>query len=149
MASSTQISNVVGAVTAVLINVLLIALFVARLGQKPKIEYWLGVAIILGLLPLSYLFIMGILARRPLLFFIQVGLMLAYLVVELLADYVLKVEFRQVRRLVIPYATLFFAATGGMIGVASRAGKIWTIAAVLSFLAMTILSLVQRHITGQ
>ena len=56
---------------------------------------------------------------------------------------------RLVRWLVIPYVTLFFAATGGMIGIASRAGKVWTIAAVLSFFAMTILSLVQRHITGQ
>jgi len=56
---------------------------------------------------------------------------------------------RLVRWLVIPYVTLFFAATGGMIGIASRAGKVWTIAAALSFFAMTILSLVQRHITGQ
>jgi len=56
---------------------------------------------------------------------------------------------RQVRWLVIPYVTLFFGATGGMIGVASRAGKVWTIAAVISFFTMTILSLAQRHITGQ
>lgn len=149
MASSTPISNVIGAITAVLINVLLIALFIARLDHRPKIEYWLGVAIILGLFPLSYLFITGVLARRPLLYFIQVGLMMAYLIVEVLVDYILKIEFRQVGRLVIPYVTLFFAAAGGMIGVASRAGKIWMIAAVLSFFAMTILSLVQRHITGQ
>jgi hypothetical protein len=149
MASSTQISNVVGAITAVLINVLLIALFVSRLAHRPKIEYWLGIVIILGLVPLSYLFITGVYARRPLLYFIQVGLMMAYLIVEVMVDYVLKIEFRQVRWLVIPYVTLFFAATGGMIGIASRAGKVWTIAAVLSFFAMTILSLVQRHITGQ
>jgi hypothetical protein len=149
MASSTQISNVVGAITAVLINGLLIALFIARLGHRPKIEYWLGIVIILGLFPLSYLFITGVLAKRPLLYFIQVGLMMAYLIVEVLVDYIFKIEFRQVRWLVVPYVTLFFAATGGMIGLASRAGKIWTIAAVTSFFAMLTLSFVQRYITGQ
>jgi hypothetical protein len=149
MASSTPISDVVGAITAVLINVLLICLFMARLSHRPKIEYWLGIVIILGLVPLAYLFITGVIAKCPLLYFIQVGLMMAYLIVEVLVDYVLKIEFRQVPWLVVPYVTLFFAATGGMIGIASRAGKIWTIAAVMSFFTMTILSFVQRYITGQ
>lgn len=149
MTDSTQISNVVGAITAVLINVLLIALFVVRLGHKPKIEYGAGMAIILGIIPLSYLFILGALTKRPLLYLIQVGLMMLYLVVELMADYVLKIEFRQIRWLVIPYVMLFFAGTGGMIGVASQAGKTWTIITVASFFVMAILSFVQRYITGQ
>jgi hypothetical protein len=75
--------------------------------------------------------------------------MMAFLIVELMLDYVLKIEFRQIRWLVIPYVMLFFAATGGMIGVASQAGKAWTIAAVASFLIMAILSFVQRFVTGQ
>jgi len=43
---------------------------------------------------------------------------------------------------------LFFAGTGGMVGVASLAGRGWTIAAAVLFLAMGILAFVQRAVTG-
>jgi hypothetical protein len=64
-------------------------------------------------------------------------------------DYILKVDFRQNQRIVIPYVMLFFSGTGGMIGVASHAGKVWTIVTILSFLIMGIFTFVQRYITGQ
>lgn len=149
MTDSTHVSSFVGAIVAILINVLVIALFIARLSHRPRIEYWLGIIIILGIVPLSYLFITAIGIKRPLLYFIQIGLMMTYLVVELIVDYVLKIEFRQTQWLVIPYIMLFFAGTGGMIGVASHAGKVWIIGTVISFLIMIILSFVQHYITGQ
>jgi hypothetical protein len=75
--------------------------------------------------------------------------MMAYLVVEFLLDYLLKVDFRQTPRIVIPYLMLFFSGAGGMIGVASQAGRGWSIVTIISFLLMVILSLVQRYLTGQ
>jgi hypothetical protein len=75
--------------------------------------------------------------------------MITYLVVELLLDYILKVDFRQNQGIVIPYITLFFSGTGGMIGVASHAGKVWTVVTVISFLIMSIIAFIQRSITGQ
>lgn len=149
MAEPTQISNLVGAIVANLINVLLITVFIARLSHRPKIEYWLGIAVISTIVPLVYLFITAVGFKRPFLYFIQIGLMIGYLVVELLLDYVLKVDFRQNQGIVIPYVTLFFAGTGGMIGVASHAGKVWTVVTIISFLIMAILAFVQRSITGQ
>ena len=142
-------SNIIGAIVANLINILVISVFIARLSNKPKIEYWFGIILILSIVPLSYLFITAIGFKRPLLYFIQIGLMITYLVIEFILDYTLKVDFRQNQRIVIPYVMLFFAGTGGMIGVASHAGKIWIIATVISFLIMTILSFIQRYITGQ
>jgi hypothetical protein len=67
---------------------------------------------------------------------------------ELFLDYIFKFEFRKVTWILIPYLLLFFGGTGGMIGVASLAGRIWTLAAAILFLMMTVLSLVQRTITG-
>ena len=98
---------------------------------------------------LLVLFITAIGIKRPLLYFIQISLMMTYLVVEFIIDYVLKVDFRQTQRILIPYIMLFFSGTGGMIGVASHAGKVWIIITVISFLIMTVLSFVQRYITGQ
>jgi len=149
MTDSTQVSNIVGAIVANLINVLVIAVFIARLSNRPKIEYWLGIILTLSIVPLAYLFITAIGFKRPFLYFIQIGLMITYLVVELMLDYILKVDFRQNQRIVIPYIMLFFSGTGGMIGVASHAGKVWIIVTVISFLIMTILSFVQHYITGQ
>jgi hypothetical protein len=149
MIDSTQLSNLIGAILANLMNILLISIFVARLSERPKIEHWLGIILLLSIVPLTYLFISGISIKRPLLYFIQIGLMMAYLVVEFLLDYLLKVDFRQTPRIVIPYLMLFFSGTGGMIGVASQAGRGWSVATIVSFLLMVILSLVQRHLTGQ
>ena len=42
----------------------------------------------------------------------------------------------------------FFAATGGMIGVAVQAGKPWTILTCIEFFFMAVLAFVQRGITG-
>jgi len=149
MTNSAQVSNIIGAVLANLINILVIFIFIARLGNRPKIEYWFGIILTLSIVPLTYLFITAIGFKRPLLYFIQIGLMIIYLVVELMLDYILKIEFRQTQRIVIPYVMLFFAGTGGMIGVASNAGKVWTILTIISFLIMGILAFVQRNITGQ
>ena len=67
---------------------------------------------------------------------------------ELLLDYVFKIEFRQVRWMVISYVTLFFAGTGGMIGVAAEAGRSWSVSSVVLFLIMAVLAVVQRAKTG-
>jgi len=149
MAESTQVSNIVGVIAANLINVLVISVLIARLSNRPKIEYWLGIILILSIIPLAYLFITAFGFKRHFLYFIQIGLMISYLVVELMLDYILKVDFRQNQRIVIPYIVLFFSGTGGMIGVASHAGKIWTIVTIISFLIMAIFTFVQRYVTGQ
>jgi len=142
MAESTQVSNIVGVIAANLINVLVISVLIARLSNRPKIEYWLGIILILSIIT-AFGF------KRHFLYFIQIGLMISYLVVELMLDYILKVDFRQNQRIVIPYIVLFFSGTGGMIGVASHAGKIWTIVTIISFLIMAIFTFVQRYVTGQ
>lgn len=149
MAESTQVSNIVGVIVANLINVLVISVFIARLSNRPKIEYWLGIILILSIVPLAYLFITAFGFKRHFLYFIQIGLMITYLVVELMLDYILKVDFRQNQRIVLPYIMLFFSGTGGMIGVASHAGKVWTIVSIISFLIMAIFTFVQRYVTGQ
>jgi hypothetical protein len=75
--------------------------------------------------------------------------MLIFLMVELFLDYLLNIEFRQVRWMVISYVTLFFAATGGLLGVvAYAANRAWIVSAVILFLVMAALAFVQRAVTG-
>ncbi len=141
-------SNLTGAIVAVLVFVLTIGVFVARLASRPALEHWLGVMLVLLLVPLLNLLFRGRVTGRPGLYMLQLSLMVAYLVVEVLVDYVFKYDFRSVRWMTVAYVTLFFAATGGMIGVASHAGKGWTYGSIVLFLAMAVLAFVQRAVTG-
>jgi hypothetical protein len=68
--------------------------------------------------------------------------------VEALLDYILKIDFRGVSWMVISYIVLFFAGTGGMLGVAASAGRGWRLSAIILFLIMAVLTFVQRAVTG-
>lgn len=140
--------DLLGACVAVIVFVLVSAVFVARLCGRPQLEHWLGFGLLLCAVPLGYLLITAPEAGRAPLYYVQVVLMLLYLVVEALLDYIFHIDFREVRWMVISYVTLFFGATGGMIGVASLAGRGWTLSAVVLFLIMTALAFIQHAKTG-
>ncbi len=141
-------TNLLGAVTAIAFFVSAILVFTFRLLGKPQYGYWIGYFEFLLAIPLMFLLIQAPQLERPALYYIQIGCMLAWLVVEALLDYILKVDFRNVRWMVISYVVLFFAGTGGMLGVASNAGRGWNIAAIILFLVMAVLTFVQRAVTG-
>ena len=141
-------SNLIGAVSAVCFFIFAILVFVARLAGKPELGKWFGSFTFLLVLPLVWLLVKAPAEGRGGLYFIQIVAVLLWLVVELLLDYVFRVEFRQVRWMVILYVMLFFAAAGGMLGIASNAGKTWSITAVVLFFIMAILTFLQRWITG-
>ena len=140
--------NLLGAVVTIAYYVLVISVFAARLLGRPRWEHGLGFAVLLLGFPLALLLALAPELRRPPLYCVQVGLLLAYLLAEALLDYVFKVDFRHVRWMTVSYVTLFFAASGGMLGVAPLAGRPWGIAAIVLFLAMAALAFVQRAITG-
>lgn len=143
-----QKTNQLGGIVAIAIFLLAILIFIVRLLSQPRIGLWIGGMLELTALPLLYLLWMAPQVQRPALYYIQISLMLAFLLVELLLDYVLKIDFRQTRPIVIGYVVLFFAGTGGMIGVAANAGREWSIAAGILFLVMAVLTFVQRAVTG-
>jgi hypothetical protein len=125
-----------------------IFLFIFRLLNKPILEYWTGIIFILTAFPLIYLLVLAIKLERPTLYYIQLGTILTFIIVELLLDYILKIEFRNIKWATILYVMLFFAGTGGMIGIASHAGRIWSITTVILFFIMTALAFYQRAKTG-
>ena len=141
-------TNQLGAWVTILFYVSAILVFVFRLLGRPQYGHWIGYFEFLLALPLVYLLLTAPQLRRPPLYYIQIGLMVVWLVAELALDYIFEIDFRQVRWIVISYVVLFFAGTGGMLGVARNAGQGWAISAVILFLAMAILTFVQRAVTG-
>lgn len=137
-----------GALVALLIFFLCILVFCARLAGKPTLEHRLGMLLLVTAVPLIYLLWSAGTRMRPPIYYVQLSLMIVYLIVEFLVDYLFKSDFRKVRWKAISYVMLFFGATGGMIGVAAIAGPIWMYVAVFLFLVMATLAFVQHAKTG-
>ena len=141
-------TNRLGAIVTVAFYVSAILIFVFRLLDMPHFGNWIGYFEFLSAIPLIYLLLKAPQLQRPTLYYIQIGCMLAWLVVEAILDYILKVDFRNVGWMVISYVVLFFAGTGGMLVVAANAGRGWKFTAIILFLIMAALAFVQRAITG-
>jgi len=140
--------DLLGAVVAIAFYVSAILVFSFRLLGKPQYGIWIGYFEFLLAIPMIFLLLKAPQFERPVLYYVQIGCMLAWLLVEALLDYILKIDFRNVRWMVISYVVLFFAGTGGMLGVASNAGRGWSIPAIVLFLIMAVLTFIQRAITG-
>jgi hypothetical protein len=146
--SSEPVADLIGAITANVYMLLIIAVFVARILGLLEISRWIGFTSSLVIFPLLYLFIVGLRTSRRKIYFAWLALMILFVLFELIIDQILRVDLRSQQSSVIPYVMFFFAATGGMIGVASQAGKTWAITTVIIFLIMATLAFVQRGITG-
>lgn len=143
-----KITNLVGAITANTYMLLVIAMFTARIFGCFEIGHWIGFATSFVLIPLICLFVVGLKTNRRTIYFVWLALMVLFALFELVVDQILAIDIRTSQWTVVPYVMFFFAATGGMIGVASQAGKAWAITTVIIFLIMAILAFVQRGITG-
>jgi hypothetical protein len=141
-------TNLLGAIVAVAFYVSAILVFIFRLLGQPQYGLWIGYFELLLAIPMVFLLLMAPELQRPALYYIQIGCILAWLVVEALLDYILKIDFRNVSWMVISYVVLFFAGTGGMLGVAASAGRGWRLSAIILFLIMAVLTFVQRAVTG-
>ena len=146
--SSKPVADLTGAITANVYMLLIIAVFIARILGLLEISRWIGFTSSLVIFPLLYLFIVGLRTSRRKIYFAWLALMILFVLFELIIDQILRVDLRSQQSSVVPYVMFFFAATGGMIGVASQAGKAWTITTVIIFLIMATLAFVQRGITG-
>ena len=140
--------DIIGAVVAHVIFVSSIITFSARMIFGTQPGHWIGIPILLMAFPLFYLLIEAPKFNRPILYYIQIVTMLIFLILLLIVDYILKYDFRQTQWMVISFVMLYFAGMGGMIGIASHAGKGWTISSVVLFLIAAVLAFVQRAVTG-
>ncbi len=140
--------DLLGAIVAHMIFISSILTFSSRMLFKTQPGHWIGIPILLMAFPLGYLLIKAPELDRPFLYFVQIVVMLVWLMVLFLVDYIFKFDFRQTQWMVISYVVLYFAGLGGMIGIAAEAGSGWTISAVILFFVAAILAFVQRAITG-
>ena len=148
MSADLHKTNRVGGVVSLIALGLCILIFVFRLGGFPEIERILGGLFVACGAPLLYMLFLARRHQRPTIFYIQISVILIFILMELSLDYLFKIDFRNVKWMTILYVMFFFAGTGGLIGIASLQGKRWGTVAIVLFLIMTFLAFWQRAKTG-
>lgn len=118
---------------ALAFNLLIAAIFIAdKLGRQKLIRrlglIWLALALPLGLALVRY----WAAGRNPWIP-VGLGLVLVYMAVEWLLDFVLKVPFREKLYLHVPYILLEYVALFGLIGVAFSIDRAWGWAVSVTF----------------
>ena len=139
--------NLLGAIVAHIIFISSILTFGARILFKVHPGHWVGIPLLLMAFPLLYLLLRAGEFNRPFLYYLQLGLMLGWIILLYLVDFAFKVDFRQTRWMVIAFVMLYFAGIGGMVGVSMLAGRGWMISAIILFLIAAVLAFVQHNVT--
>jgi hypothetical protein len=111
----SQIIDIGVFIIANLINFFIIGIFISRSKGVNQLEYILGVFSIVMIFPLSIAVILNLLARREWWSFLLPIPIILFLILELILDYLLKIDFRSTT-LVWPYIAIYFIGLNGMVG---------------------------------
>jgi hypothetical protein len=120
-----DIYDLVFVISAVLFNLLIAGVFITTKKQRPDIRQALGICLLLLAIPLVVVFIHKLSQGWNIRVVIWLPLVLLYLLVEFLLDFVLKIDFRTRAVTHVPYILLEYAALFGLIFIAVSIGKVW------------------------
>jgi hypothetical protein len=140
--------DLLGGTVAMVVYASSIVTFVARMAFDVPAGHWIGIPLLLTALPLAYLLATARAERRSPIYIVQIGLMLAFVVLLFILDYVPGIDWRDSQWAVIGFVMVYFGALGGMIGVAAEAGTRWMRTAIGLFFVTAVLAFVQRAVTG-
>jgi hypothetical protein len=107
-----------------LVNLLVTGVFMARGSGYERTEYVLGLAVVVMALPTMTIVVSNIIHQREWWTIVLPLPLILYCLVELLLDYVLKLDFRNTG-LIWFYIPIFYLGLWGMIGYAFLIGRIY------------------------
>jgi phosphatidylserine synthase len=119
--------------SAVIFNLLIMGIYITSRLERVKLRTLLG-KITIGLgIPLSVVLVFYIIIGKPVRTLVYLAVILFYLIVELVLDFILKIEFREKPILHVPYIILFYAACFGFIAVSFSIDTSWGYAVSVTF----------------
>jgi len=108
---------------------------VTKLGDTALTQVFGGVAILL-IVPFTVTLLGYVRAKEKKRTIISNGIVLFYLFLELLLDYVLRIPFREILAIHVPYIIVFYAALFSMIGVSFEKNKRMGYIVIITFLIL-------------
>jgi hypothetical protein len=109
--------DIIVVVIANLINLGMVSIFLLRTRHRQRLERRIGWLQIALAVPLLIILIYNVIERREWWTIVMPALLITFLLVELMLDYILRWNFRQTW-LLGPYLLLYYTALMGMIGYA-------------------------------
>ena len=111
--------------SAVAFNLLIIGIFIASKHNRLDLCRKIGTVWLLLAIPLTVVFIRYWIVGKPLGIMIRFGIVLFYMFLDWLLDFVLKVDFRAKAITHVPYIILEYAALFSLIGIAVAVNQTW------------------------
>lgn len=118
--------------SANIVNILTAAIFLLRVKGNEKAEYLIGIVVVAMILPLASAIIFNASEKRGWWSVSLPAVLLAFLLAELLLDYILKLEFRTTP-LLWPYLILFYLGSMGMIGYSYIIGRVFGVVTLCTY----------------
>jgi hypothetical protein len=109
-------------IIANLVNLLLVGIFLSRPKGLKRVEYALGLIVVAMILPVGITVILNFQGKREWWTIVLPLILLSFLLIELLFDYILKLDFRKTK-LLGPYLLVYYLALMSMIGYSFLIGK--------------------------
>lgn len=126
-------------VIANVVNLLMVAIFLVRTRGKRQVERRLGWIQIALVVPLCVIVVFNFNAGREWWRVVLPLLLAAFLLVELLLDYILQLNFRETR-LLGPYLLLYYAALMGMIGYTFMTNTLYGVITLITYFLQLLAS---------
>ena len=119
----TKLIDAIFICSAVILNISVSLVYVAtKLGDMALTQVFGGVAVF-TIVPFSVTLLGYVRAKESKKTVISNGIVLFYLVLELLLDYVLQIPFREILVIHVPYIVVFYAALFSMMAVSYEKNK--------------------------
>ena len=128
-----SIYDLVFVLTAIAFNLLIAGIFVAQKKGRPELVKTFGIAWLLLAIPLAIVFVQYLVKGRDLWIMICFGSVFLYMFLELLLDYILRIEFRQKPITHVPYIIMEYIALFSLIGISTAIDRTWGYIVGISF----------------
>ena len=123
-----------------LMNLIMVVIFLLRAGGSSDHVIIIGWVWVIFILVLTGAVVLNIINGREWWTYVLPSIFIAFLVLEIVLDYILKIEFRTTR-LLGPYLLLYYAAIFGMIGYSFRIGKKYGFITLITYFLSQIAAL--------
>jgi len=130
-----------------LFNLLLVVLFWGRLTNRPKIERIAGISTLILGIPLTLFAIANLLQHRQWWTVALPLLLVLFILIELLFDYILKIEFRQTWQ-AGPYLLIYYLGSMVMVGYAFMVKVPYGVITLITYFMQVSLGVYSRYKTG-
>ena len=132
----TRLVDIIFICSSVVFNISVSGLYVVtKLGDMTLTQVFGGIAIFL-IVPFTVTLLGYVRAKEKKRIIISNGIILFYLFLELLLDYILRIPFREILAIHVPYIVVFYAALFSMIGVSFEKNKRLGYLVIVTFLIL-------------